>query len=111
MVQQMQMEQTQATTASIQAKAQRDQAEAQKAMVEAELAPEESKARIISALSTNLDDDSEAKDFENRVQLANLMLKEKEIDQNLKVVEMQTAAKKRKNEADDTFKAQFTANQ
>jgi len=111
MAQQMQMEQTQAQTQSLQAKAERDQAEAQKAMVEAQLAPEESKAKIISALTTNLDDTNETKDFQNRVKLAELMLKEKEIDQNMKVVELQTSAKKRKDEADNNFKAQFTANQ
>jgi TPR repeat protein len=111
MAQQMQMEQVQAQTASLQAKAQRDQAEAQKAMVEAQLAPEESKAKIISSLTTNLDESNESKDFENRVKLAELMLKEKEIDQNLKVVELQTAAKQKKDMADTTFKQQFTGNQ
>jgi hypothetical protein len=111
MAQQMQMEQVQAQTASLQAKAQRDQAEAQKAMVEAQLAPEESKAKIISSLTTNLDESNESKDFQNRVKLAELMLKEKEIDQNLKVVELQTAAKQKKDMADTTFKQQFTGNQ
>jgi hypothetical protein len=110
MVAQMQMEQTQAQTASLQAKAQRDQAEAQKAMVEAQLAPEESKAKIISSLTTNLDENNESKDFQNRVKLAELMLKEKEIDQNMKVVELQTMAKSKKDEADNNFKAQFTSN-
>jgi hypothetical protein len=110
MAAQMQMEQTQAQTASLQAKAQRDQAEAQKAMVEAQLAPEESKAKIISSLTTNLDDTNETKDFQNRVKLAELMLKEKEIDQNMKVVELQTMAKSKKDEADNNFKAKFTAN-
>jgi hypothetical protein len=110
MAAQMQMEQTQAQTASLQAKAQRDQAEAQKAMVEAQLAPEESKAKIISSLTTNLDENNESKDFQNRVKLAELMLKEKEIDQNMKVVELQTMAKSKKDEADNNFKAKFTAN-
>jgi hypothetical protein len=110
MAAQMAMEQSQAQTASLQAKAQRDQAEAQKAMVEAQLAPEESKAKIISSLTTNLDENNESKDFQNRVKLAELMLKEKEIDQNMKVVELQTMAKKKKDEADNNFKAQFTSN-
>jgi len=110
MAAQMQMEQTQAQTAALQAKAQRDQAEAQKVMIEAQLAPEESKAKIISSLTTNLDENNESKDFENRVKLAELMLKEKEIDQNMKVVELQTMAKSKKDEADNNFKAKFTAN-
>jgi len=108
---QLAAEQAQATTQSLQARAMRDQAEAQKAMVEAQLAPEESKAKIISSLTTNLDENNESKDFQNRVKLAELMLKEKEIDQNLKVVELQTAAKKRKDESDNNFKAQFNINQ
>jgi hypothetical protein len=111
MAAQMAMEQSQAQTQSLQAKAQRDQAEAQKAMVEAQLAPEESKAKIISSLTTNLDENNEAKDFQNRVKLAELMLKEKEIDQNMRVVELQTRSKTKKDEADSNFKAQFTANQ
>ena len=108
---QMQMEQAQAQTESLKAKAARDVAEAQKASVEAQLAPEEVKAKIISSLSNNLNENNEAKDFENRVKLAELMLKEKEIDQNLKVVELQTAAKQKKDMADNAFKQQFTGNQ
>lgn len=89
MAQQMQMEQTQAQTQSLQAKAQRDQAEAQKAMVEAQLAPEELKVRVISSLSTNIDGQNQDKEFEKRAKIADLMLKEKDIDNKGKIVELQ----------------------
>jgi hypothetical protein len=95
--QQMQMAQAQGQMAllqaqiqDLQAKAQKSSADAQKAMVEAQLAPEEAKAKLISALSNNLNEDNETKDFERRVKLAELSLKEKEIDGNLKAVQLQT---------------------
>jgi len=111
MAAQLQMQQAQATTASLQAKAQRDSAEAQKTMVETQLLPEELKAKMVGSLTNNLDSQNESKDFQNRVKIAELMLKEKEINQNLKVVELQTEAKKKKDTADNNFKAQFTSNQ
>ena len=50
------------------------QAEAKKTTVEAELAPEETKAKIISALSNNLNEDAEGADFERRAKIAELMI-------------------------------------
>lgn len=94
---QAQMALVQAQVADLQSKAQKQAAEAQKAVVEAQIAPDVAKAKVISALTTNLDEDNEAKDFERRVKLAELALKEKEIDQNLKVVELQTLAKNSEN--------------
>jgi hypothetical protein len=41
-----------------------------------------------------LQDNAESKDFERRVKIAELSLKEKEIDQNVEVVRMQTAGKR-----------------
>jgi hypothetical protein len=54
-------------------------AEAQKATVEAQLAPRETQAKVISALSNNLDEDQEGKDFERRAKIAELMLQEENI--------------------------------
>jgi hypothetical protein len=34
----------------------------------------------VAALSNNLDDDAESKDFERRAQIADLMVKEKDLD-------------------------------
>jgi hypothetical protein len=89
MAQQMQMEQAQAQTASLQARAQRDQAEAQKTMVETQLMPEELKAKVIGSLSTNIDGQNQNDEFEKRAKIAELMLKEKDINNKGKIVEMQ----------------------
>jgi hypothetical protein len=76
-----------------QADVQLKQAQAQKATVEAELAPRETNAKIISALANNLDDQAEGKDFERRVELANLMLKEADIQSNEKIALAQMTLK------------------
>jgi hypothetical protein len=89
MAQQMQMEQSQATTQSLQARAQRDQAEAQKTVVETQLLPEELKAKVISSLSTNIDGQNQDNEFEKRARIADLMLKEKDINNKGKIVELQ----------------------
>lgn len=94
MAQQLQMEQAQAQTDLTKSQAMKAQAEAQKAVVEAQLAPEEVKAKMVSALSTNLDDNSEQKDFERRAKIAELMLKEHDIASNERIAKMQVEAKK-----------------
>jgi hypothetical protein len=86
---QMDMEQKQATTQSLQARAQRDQAEAQKTVVETQLLPEELKAKVISSLSTNIEGDNAQMQFEQRAKIADLMLKEREIENKGKIVELQ----------------------
>ena len=86
---QLQMEQAQATTASLQARAQRDAAEAQKTVVETQLLPEELKAKVISSLSTNIDGQQQDNEFEKRAKIADLMLREKDIDNRGKIVELQ----------------------
>jgi hypothetical protein len=86
---QMDMEQKQATTQSLQARAQRDQAEAQKTVVETQLLPEELKAKVISSLSTNIEGDNAQMQFEQRAKIADLMLKEKDIENKGKIVELQ----------------------
>ena len=94
--QQMQMQAGQLDMALKQAELQKTQAEAQKTTVEAQIAPLESKAKMISALSNNLDDDQEGKDFENRARLAELMLKEKDITSNENIAKMQMAMSRQK---------------
>lgn len=98
--QQAQMATVQADVTLKQAQAQKAQAEAQKAAVEAQLAPEEVKARMLSALSNNLNEDNESKDFERRVKMAELLIKEKDIASNERIAEMQVNAKKK---ADQQF--------
>ena len=89
MAAQLQMEQAQATTASLQARAQRDQAEAQKTVVETQLLPEELKAKVIGSLSTNIEGENAQMQFEQRAKIADLMLREKDIDNKGKIVELQ----------------------
>ena len=89
----MAMAAAQANIQETQAKAQKAQAEAQKAMVEAQIAPEEARARVIAALSNNLNENNESADFERRVKLADLMLKEKDIDSNERIAMAQMASR------------------
>lgn len=76
----VQLEQAKAQIADLNASAQEKTARAQKTLVEANLAPEETKAKIVSALSTNLSESPDDKAFKQRVDIANLMLKEKDLD-------------------------------
>lgn len=71
------------------AETQKTQAEAQKTMVEAQLAPDVAKAKIMAALSNNLQSGNENADFEQRAKIAELMLKEKDIESNQAIAEMQ----------------------
>lgn len=99
--QQAQMAMLQAQMAEMQAKTQREQAEAAKAMAEAEATPKIAEAKLIAALSNNLNEDNESKDFERRVKLAEIALKEKDIDSNERIATAQMAAKKQET---DQFK-------
>jgi hypothetical protein len=78
-------------------------AEAKKANVEAELAPMESKTKMIAALSNNLDDDQEGKDFERRIRLAEVMLKEKDIDSNKEIAMIQNSARQAEKSSNDDY--------
>jgi len=81
--QQMDMALKQAQTQELSAKATKEQAEAQKTMIEAQLLPEKHRVDIIQAAATNLDNGG---DFEKRLKLADVMLKEKQI--NLKAADI-----------------------
>jgi ATPase subunit of ABC transporter with duplicated ATPase domains len=75
------------------AKVKKLEAEAEKAAVEAKIAPTVAQAKVIAALSNNLDDDAEGKDFERRVRLAELLLQEKDIDSNREIAQLQMQKK------------------
>jgi hypothetical protein len=81
--QQMDMALKQAQTQELTAKASKEQAEAQKTMVEAQMIPEKHRVDIIQAAATNLDN---GQDFEKRLKLADVMLKEKQV--NLKAADI-----------------------
>jgi hypothetical protein len=91
--QQMQMQMMQLDMAFKQAQVQREQAEAQLAMAKAESEPKLTEAKYVAALSNNLDDDNESKDFERRVKVAELALKEKGIESNERIANAQMQAK------------------
>ena len=91
--QQAQMALMQAQLAELQAKAQREQAEAAKAAAEAQAVPQIAQAKLVAALSTNLNEDNEGKDFERRVKLAEIALKEKDIDSNERIAMAQMMKK------------------
>ena len=87
---QMQMELAQAQLQLVQAQGMEAQARAQKYMVEAQLEPAVVKAKMAAAISTNLQagnaDDAE---FQKRAKIADLMLKEKDINSNERIAMMQ----------------------
>jgi len=84
--QQAQMAGAQADVQLKQSQAKKAEAEAQKAVVDAQLAPEVVKTKLMTALSNNLSNGNEESDFEKRAKIAELMLKEKDI--NLKEADM-----------------------
>jgi hypothetical protein len=86
---QIEAQKAQAVLQESQARTQKLQAEAQKAMVEAELMPQEVQAKMVGALSTNLNEDAEGKDFEKRAKIAELMIKEADIANKKRIVELQ----------------------
>jgi len=97
--QQAQQQAQQLDMAAKQAQVQKTQAEAQKAQIEAEVAPKLAEAKYIAAVSTNLNEDNEGKDFERRLKLADLALKEKDIESNEKIAMMQMDNKKAADQA------------
>jgi multidrug efflux pump subunit AcrA (membrane-fusion protein) len=80
----------QAQLQEIQAKAAKAAAEAQKAQVEAQLMPMEAEAKMIGNISRGARDSD---DFEKRAKIAELALKEADIQSNEKITMMQMATK------------------
>jgi hypothetical protein len=76
----LQMRGAQAEIQKTEAEAMKAAAEAQKAQVQAQLEPEVVRAKLVAAMSNNLDDDNEAKDFERRAKIAELMIKERDLE-------------------------------
>ena len=101
---QQQMEQMQAQLAMQAAQAQiavnttqaeQNRAEATKLSVEAQLMPQEVQAKNMAAVTKNLPNEDEAasREFDKRVKIAELMLKEADIKNKSKIVELQMANK------------------
>lgn len=87
--QQMQQQAVVLENQTKQAELAKTQAETQQIQVETSILPQESRAKLVAALSTNINTDAQEVEFERRVQIANLMLKEKDITSNENIAKMQ----------------------
>ena len=94
MQQELQMSVVKGQADALAGQAQKYNAEAQHTMVQAQLEPQVVQAKLAAALSNNLkagvEDDVE---FARRAKMAELMLKEKEIDTNAEITRMQMSSK------------------
>ncbi len=86
---QMEMAKQQATLENIQAQTAEIVSRVQQNNVETQLLPEDSETKRLEALLKNIGPDAETKDFERRAKLADLALKQREIETKEDIVEMQ----------------------
>ena len=91
MAQQLQIEAAQAQIAVNASQAKQNEAEAMKTVIEAQLKPKEVEAKLASMLTQNLPNNAElaSQEFDKRVKIAELMLKEADIKNKAKIVELQ----------------------
>ena len=101
--QELAMQAAQAQIAVNTTQAEQNRAEAQKLMTEAQLMPQEVQAKVISATTKNLPAGNESVEFDKRVKIAELMLKEEDIKNKGKIVEMQMADKANQSKKDEDF--------
>ena len=104
--QQLDMEAKQAVIAVNTTQAEQNRAGAQKLVIETQLMPQELQAKSMAAMTKNLpnQDDAGSKEFDKRVKIAELMLKEADIKNKSKIVELQMADKKGKmSSVEDEF--------
>jgi len=96
--QQLAMQSAQAQIALVTTQAEQNRADATKKMVEAQYIPQEVQAKVISATTNNLPNqaDQASAEFDKRVKIAELMLKEADIKNKSKIVELQMAEKNNK---------------
>ena len=95
--QQMEQQHMQIDMAAKQADIEKVKAETELTTVKAKLAPSETQAKVVASLSNNLNEDNEGADFERRARIAELMLKEKDIESNHDIARMQMAQKTQEN--------------
>jgi hypothetical protein len=96
MQQQLALQAAQAQIAVNTTQAEQNRAEAQKLMTETQLMPQEMQAKIIASSTKNLPAGNESSEFDKRVKIAELMLKEADIKNKSKIVELQMAEKNNK---------------
>jgi len=91
--QQLALQAAQAQIAVNTTQAEQNRAEAAKLMTETQLMPQEVQAKVITATTKNLPAGNESNEFDKRVKIAELMLKEADIKNKSKIVELQMADK------------------
>lgn len=91
MQQQLAIQAAQAQIAVNSTKAELNKAEAMNTMVETQLKPQEVQAKIVASSTNNLPNNDElaSREFDKRVKIADLMLKEADIKNKAKIVELQ----------------------
>jgi hypothetical protein len=89
MQQQLALQAAQAQIAVNTTQAEQNRAEATKLMTEAQLMPQEVQAKVIASTTKNLPAGNESNEFDKRVKIAELMLKEADIKNKSKIVELQ----------------------
>jgi hypothetical protein len=96
--QQLALQAAQAQIAVQTTQAEQNRAEATKLTVEAQLMPQEAQVKMNASLTKNLPNQDEAasREFDKRVKIAELMLKEADIKNKSKIVELQMADKQNK---------------
>jgi len=87
--QQLALQAAQAQIAVQTTQAEQNRAEAAKLMTETQLMPQEMQAKIIASTTKNLPTGGESNEFDKRVKIAELMLKEADINNKSKIVELQ----------------------
>jgi len=93
--QQLALQAAQAQIAVNTTQAEQNRAEAAKLMTEAQLMPQEVQAKVIASTTKNLPQGNESNEFDKRVRIAELMLKEADIKNKSKIVELQMADKQK----------------
>lgn len=101
--QQTQQAAVQTELAAKQADIAKVQAETEQIKVKTQLAPSEVQAKVVAALSNNLNEDAEGADFERRARIAELMLKERDIESNHDIAKMQMAQKSQETDQFNTL--------
>ena len=101
--QQLALQAAQAQIAVNTTQAEQNRAEAQKLLTEAQLMPQEVQAKVIASTTKNLPAGNESAEFDKRVKIAELMLKEEDIKNKGKIVEMQMADKANQRTKDENF--------
>ena len=102
---QLAMQSAQAQIALVTTQAEQNRADATKKMVEAQYIPQEVQAKVIASTTNNLPNqaDQASAEFDKRVKIAELMLKESDIKNKAKIVEMQMMDKQNQAQKDNEF--------